>query len=63
MANWNVDDRDQQWVVPVGGGIGKLVEIGSQPINAQLSYYYNVKSPAFGAAGSVVFQLQFLFPK
>jgi hypothetical protein len=26
--------RSQEWTVPVGGGIGKIFEIGSQAMNA-----------------------------
>ena len=60
-ANWEKDD--DQWVVPVGGGVGKLFRVGKQPINAQLSYYHNVETPNQGADVSIRLQVQFLFPK
>ena len=62
-ANWEQDDSDDRWVVPVGGGVGKLFRWGKQPINAQLSYYHNAETPDLGPDGSVRLQVQFLFPK
>jgi hypothetical protein len=61
-ANWEAES-DQRWVVPVGGGVGKLFTIGKQPINSSLQAYYNVESPTFGPDWSIRFQVQFLFPK
>jgi len=46
-ANWEADS-DNTWTVPFGGGIGKIIKIGSQPINAQMSGYYNAVTPDFG---------------
>lgn len=46
-----------------GGGIGKIFKVGSQPINAQVSGYYNAVTPDFGADWQMRLQLQFLFPK
>jgi len=40
--------RDQQWTVPVGGGIGKIFHLGKLPVNTQISAYYNVVKPDFG---------------
>jgi hypothetical protein len=39
----------QQWTVPMGGGIGKIFHFGRLPVNTQLSAYYNVVRPDFGA--------------
>ncbi len=62
-ANWEQNDNDNRWVLPVGGGIGKLFSFGKQPINAQVSYYHNLETPELGAEGSVRIQVQFLFPQ
>ena len=43
-ADWEADD-DDRWTVPVGGGVGRIFEIGHQPVNAQLSAYYNAIKP------------------
>ncbi|MBT8361646.1 MAG: neuromedin U [Deltaproteobacteria bacterium] len=61
-ANWEADS-DNTWTVPFGGGIGKIFNIGSQPINAQVSGYYNAVTSDFGADWQLRLQLQFLFPK
>jgi len=61
-ANWEADSSDT-WTIPVGGGVGKIFKIGKQPINGQVSAYYNVEKPKFGADWQLRLQLQFLFPK
>jgi hypothetical protein len=49
--------------VPLGGGVGKLFRLGTQPINVQLAAYDNVAKPEFGPDWQLRFQIQFLFPK
>jgi hypothetical protein len=61
-ANWEADS-DNTWLVPVGGGVGKIFRIGSQPMNAQMQAFYNVEKPAVAGDWTLRFQLQFLFPK
>ena len=61
-ANWEANS-DNTWTVPFGGGVGKFFKIGKQPINTQLSAYYNVEKPNFGPDWQLRFQVQFLFPK
>ena len=61
-ANWQADS-DNRWTVPFGGGIGKIFKIGKQPVNGQISAYYNVEKPDNGADWQLRVQLQFLFPK
>ena len=46
-ANWEADS-DDTWTVPVGGGFGRIIRIGNQPMNAQLQGFYNVEHPQFG---------------
>ena len=43
-ANWRAASGDQ-WILPVGGGVGRLFRIGKQPINASLQAYANVVKP------------------
>ena len=59
-ADWNAGSSDR-WTVPFGGGIGKIFKIGNQPVNAQVSEYYNVEKPEFGPDWQLRLQLQFLF--
>ncbi len=61
-ANWEADSGNK-WTVPFGGGVGKIFKIGKQPLNGQVSAYYNVESPDYGADWQLRVQLQFLFPK
>ena len=61
-ANWEADSNNR-WTVPFGGGVGKIFKIGKQPMNGQVSAYYNVEKPNLGADWQLRLQLQFLFPK
>jgi hypothetical protein len=61
-ANWKAESG-QQWVVPFGGGFGKIFKIGSQPLHAQVQAFANVVKPDNGADWSMRLQLQLLFPK
>jgi hypothetical protein len=61
-ANWEAADG-QQWIIPFGGGIGKIFSIGKQPINTQISYYVNVVKPDSGPDGQLRAQIQLLFPQ
>ena len=61
-ADWEAED-DQQWIVPFGGGIGKLVKLGKLPANITGQYYYNAVTPDYGPDWSLRLQIQFLFPK
>lgn len=61
-ANWSARSGNQ-WTVPIGGGIGKLFNIGKQPINSRLEAYYNIERPDGAPDWSAVFTCVFLFPK
>jgi hypothetical protein len=61
-VDWEADS-DQQWTVPVGGGVGKIFHLGKLPVNTQLSAYYNVVRPDDGANWQIRFQVQLMFPK
>ncbi len=63
-ANWKADDSDDTWTVPLGGGIGRVLLLGRQPINVSLQGFYNVVRPdLIGPDWSIRFTIQFLFPK
>ncbi|MHC4881381.1 MAG: neuromedin U [Planctomycetota bacterium] len=61
-ADWTARSSDQ-WTIPIGGGIGKIVRIGKLPLNISTQVFYNVEAPENGSDWSARFQLQFLFPK
>jgi hypothetical protein len=43
--------------------VGKIFHLGKLPVNTQLSAYYNVETPTFGADWQLRFQIQLMFPK
>ena len=45
--NWEAGS-DYTWLVPVGGGVGKIFRIGNQPMNAQVQAFYNVEKLEVG---------------
>ena len=61
-SNWDAPSG-QRWTVPVGGGVGKLLKIGSQMINLRTEAYYNVERPEVAPDWSMSLTIQFLFPK
>jgi hypothetical protein len=60
-SNWNAPSSDR-WTVPVGGGFGKVFNIGKQPVSASVQGFYNVETPTNGPKWSGIFQFSFLFP-
>ena len=61
-ANWEADSGNQ-WTVPLGGGFGKMFEIGSQKMNTKLEAYYNLDKPNGAPDWYFSWTLQFLFPR
>jgi hypothetical protein len=61
-ANWEATNGDR-WVVPFGGGVGRVMRVGMQPVNLQLGFYGNAVHPANASPWSMRVQLVFLFPK
>ena len=60
-ANWEADG--DKWLIPLGLGIGQITRFGSQPVNLQASFYYNVERPDLAPEYQVRLQLQLMFPK
>jgi hypothetical protein len=60
-AVWTADS-DNRWIVPVGGGFGKIFKIGKQKMNASAQAFYNVEKPDAFEDWSLRLQFQFLFP-
>jgi hypothetical protein len=61
-VNWSAPGS-QQWTVPLGGGLGKIVHWERLPVNLQLAGYYNVARVLEGPNWQIRTQLQLLFPK
>ena len=61
-ADWTVDSENR-WIVPLGGGGGKMIMIGGKlPLNLQTQLYYNVVRPDFGPEWQWRVQAQVLLP-
>ena len=61
-ANWNATSGNR-WNFPLGGGVGKILRVGGQPINIGLQAFDYVQSPSGGPRWTLRFQVQFLFPR
>jgi hypothetical protein len=61
-VNWQANGSNQ-WMVPIGGGVGKIFHFGKLPVNMQVAAYYNAVRPDFGANWQIRAQMQFLIPK
>jgi hypothetical protein len=61
-AVWTADS-DDRWTVPLGGGVGKIFQVGKQKMNASVQAFYNIEKPEAVADWSLRLQFQFLFPK
>lgn len=61
-ANWQAKSGNV-WTVPVGGGIGRIMKFGFQPVNLSVQFYGNAVHPTNGSPWSMRLQLAFLFPK
>lgn len=61
-ADWEADSGDE-WTVPLGGGVGKIMHWGKQAVNMRLSGFGNVVKPKYAANYNIQFSLTFMFPK
>lgn len=60
--NWKATGADR-WLVPFGGGIGRIKKIGNQPVNISVQAYANpVRQPNAGSF-TLRFQIALLYPK
>ena len=61
-ADWEAP-AGEQWVIPIGAGVGRVVKPGLIPLDLSAHYYYNVEHPTFGADWQLRVQLNLIFPK
>ena len=62
-ANWKISGSEK-WIVPVGGGIGRLFKINNQHIIGSIQYFYNALVPStIKTKWSIRFALDFVFPE
>lgn len=62
-ANWNAPNGNQ-WVVPVGGGVGRVFRLGPQPVSVNIQVYGNAVRPSTipSSPWGARFQLVFMYP-
>lgn len=61
-ADW-LANSENRWIVPLGGGGGKLILLGSKlPLNLQTQIYYNIVRPEIDPEWQRRLQAQFLLP-
>jgi hypothetical protein len=61
-ANWQAANENV-WTVPVGGGVGRIMKLGFQPVNLSVQFFGNAAYPSHGSPWGMRLQLAFLFPK
>jgi len=61
-ANWEATNGGR-WVVPFGGGIGRIMKLGFQPVNLTMQVYGNAVHPPGASPWGMRLQIAFLFPK
>ncbi len=61
-ANWEATNGGR-WVVPFGGGVGRIMKLGFQPVNITTQFYGNAVHPPGASPWGLRVQLAFLFPK
>ncbi len=61
-ANWEAS-RGNVWTVPFGGGIGRIMKFGAQPVSLVAQFYDNAVHPANTPSWTMRLQISFLFPK
>jgi len=61
-ANWRATDGNV-WTVPFGGGVGRIMKLGFQPVNITAQFYSNPVRPSGTSPWGMRLQFVLLFPK
>ncbi len=61
-ANWEAENGGR-WVVPLGGGVGRIMRLGNQPVNLSAQVYGNAIHPDGASPWGFRVQITYLFPK
>ena len=51
------------WTVPFGGGVGRVMRLGYQPVNLLLNFYGNAVHPPGASSWGMRIQIALLYPK
>jgi len=60
-ANWEASSGNV-WTVPFGGGLGRLMKIGFQPMSMTAQFYGNAVHPSGASPWGMRIQIALLFP-
>lgn len=61
-ANWEVGNSGR-WVVPFGGGVGRIMKLGFQPVTLSAQFYGSAVHPPVASPWSIRLHIAFLLPK
>jgi hypothetical protein len=61
-AFWNIPSGEK-WLIPIGGGVGKVIKIGDRPLNISIQAYWHAVRPGNSEGWALVVQFQSLFPR
>jgi hypothetical protein len=61
-ANWEATNGGR-WVVPFGGGVGRIMKLGFQPVSVTAQFYGNAIHPPGASPWGMRLQISLLFPK
>jgi len=61
-ANWEAD-AENRWMVPVGGGAGRVFTVGRQRVSLSVESYFHIVSPAIGPDWQLRLQFSLLYPE
>ena len=62
IANWNAD-KDNRWLVPIGGSIGKAFKMNNQPMAVTVGGFYNVERPTGAPEWETHISFHFVFKR
>ena len=60
-ANWRASNGNDL-TLPFGGGVGRIMKIGFQPVNIQCQFFGNAKYPTGTSPWGMRLEMAFLFP-
>jgi hypothetical protein len=52
-----------RWTIPFGGGVGRVMRLGVQPVNISANFYGNAVHPPGASSWGMRLQIALLFPK
>ena len=61
-SNWRASSNNV-WTVPFGGGPGRIMRLGAQPVNIAAQFYGNAVHPTGGSSWDMRLSIAFLFPR